>query len=103
MSETAESVLAMEFAMGAGADVDGGAPAKFSSPRPGIPRSMATLLTSVETPFGGESCASSGAGTCAEVFSRESLTDRESGMSEAAKKGGRKGAIGGGGGGVRGV
>src|ERR1700687_2788651 len=102
MSETAESVVVLEFARGAGADVDGGAPAKFSSPRPGIPRSMATLLTSVETPFGGESCASSGAGTCAEVFSRESLTDRESGMSEAAIKARWKEAIGSGGGGSRG-
>ena len=69
---------------GAGGD---GVPAKFSSPRSSSPRSMATLLTSVETPFGGESCASWGAGGREEVFSRESVTGRASGMSEAAMEG----------------
>jgi|HubBroStandDraft_1064217.scaffolds.fasta_scaffold32018_2 hypothetical protein len=64
---------------GAGED---GAPEKFSSPR-----SMATLLTPVETPFGGQSCASSEVGRRAEVFSRESVTGRASGMSEAGMKG----------------
>jgi len=64
-----------------------GVPAKFSSPRSSSPRSMATLLTSVETPFGGESCASWGAGGREEVFSRESVTGRASGMSEAAMEG----------------
>ena len=48
---------------------------------------MATLLTSVETPFGGESCASWGAGGREEVFSRESVTGRASGLSEAAMEG----------------
>jgi hypothetical protein len=42
-SETAASVVPMEFAMVTG--TDGGAPAKFSSPRSKAPRSMATLLT----------------------------------------------------------
>jgi len=60
---------------------------------------MATLLTLVETPFGEESCASSGAGGRAEVFSPESLADRESGVSEAAMKGQWKEAIGSGEGG----
>src|ERR1019366_911542 len=94
----------MEFAMVTGADEDGRAPAKLSIPRSGIPRpssprSMATLLTLVETPFGVESCASSGAGTRAEVFSRESVADRGSGMSEAAIKARWEEAIGGGEGG----
>src|SRR5258707_5266612 len=80
------------FAMVTGADAD--VPAWFSSPR-----SMATLLTLVETPFGAESCASSGAGGRAEVFSRESLADRESGESEAAMKRRWKKAIRGNGGG----
>jgi len=48
---------------------------------------MATLLTLVRTPFGAESCAFSGAGTCGEVFSREALADGESGVSEAVMKG----------------
>jgi hypothetical protein len=48
---------------------------------------MATLLTLVETPFGGESCASPKPGAGAEVFSRESVTDGESGVSEAAMVG----------------
>src|SRR5260221_13592481 len=74
------------FAMVTGADAD--VPARFSSPR-----SMATLLTLVETPFGAESCASSGAGGRAEVFSRESLADRESGVSEPDLKGRLKKAI----------
>jgi len=72
--------------MASGADGDG-APVKFGSPPPSSPRSMATLLTSVETPFGGESCASWGAGGREEVFSRESVTGRASGMSEAAMEG----------------
>src|SRR5712671_4489026 len=76
------------------AGANGDAPAKFSSPR-----SMATLLTSVETPFGGESCASSGARGWAEVFSRESVTDRGSGVSEAAMTGRWKKATGSGEGG----
>src|ERR1039458_4982122 len=62
--------------------------------RSSSPRSMATLLTSVETPVGGESCASAGAGGRAEVFSRESVTGRASGVSDAAMKGREKEAIG---------
>src|SRR5208337_76803 len=94
-SETAASGLTMELAMGtgAGADVDP-APAKFSSPR-----SMATLLTLIETPFGAESCASSEAGRRAEVLSLELVTGRASGVSEADMKGRQKEAIGSGEGG----
>jgi hypothetical protein len=58
---------------------------------------MATLLTSVETPSGGQSCVSSEPGARAEVFSGESLTGRDSGMSEAGMKGRWKEAIGSGG------
>lgn len=54
---------------------DGGVPVKESSPR-----SMATLLTSVETPLGGESCASPEEDPDAEVLSCESLTGRVPGM-----------------------
>jgi len=75
----------MEFARAAGAD--GRAPVKLGSPRPSSPRSMATLLTLVETPFGVESCVFSVAGARGEVFSRELLADGESGVSEAAMKG----------------
>src|SRR5713226_149314 len=89
----------MEPDMATGADEDGGAPEKFGSPRPSSPRSMVTLLTLVETPFGGESCASSGARGWAEVFSRESVTDRGSGVSEAAMTGRWKKATGSGEGG----
>src|SRR5579859_87233 len=102
-SETASRV----FAMGAEADCE--APETFASPRPGIPpcnnprsntpRPMATLLTLVETPSEGESCASSGSGGGAEVFSRESVTGRGSGMSEAGMKRRWKEAIGSGRGG----
>jgi len=53
----------------------------------------------VETPSVGESCASSDAGSRAEVFSRESVTDRASGMSEEAMTGRQKEAIGSGAGG----
>jgi hypothetical protein len=51
---------------------------------------MATLLTSVGTPRGVESCASSGAAGRDEVLSRESVTGRASGMSEAGMKGDKK-------------
>jgi len=77
-----------------GADERAGAPAKVGSPRLSSPRSMATLLTSVETPFGAESCAFSEVGAGGEVFSRESLADRESGMSEEGMKRRWKEAIG---------
>src|ERR1700716_1584150 len=65
-------------------DAVGGTPAKLGSPRPSSPRSTATLLTLVETPFGVESCASLGRGGRAEVFSPESLAGGESGVSGAA-------------------
>jgi hypothetical protein len=64
-----------------------------------MPRSMATLLTLVETPFGGESCASSGPGDREEVFSRESVTDRGSGVSEEGITGRQEEATGSGEGG----
>jgi len=80
----------------------GVAAAKFERARSGIapfssPRSMATLLTLVETPFGAESCEFSGVVGRGEVFSPESLTGRASGMSEAGMKGRWKEAIGSGG------
>src|SRR5512141_1803092 len=91
-SETAASGLAVEFVMVAGADE--GDPAKFSSPRSSVARSMATLLTLVETPFGAESCAFSEAGGTAEVLSRESVTGRSSGVSGGGMKGRHKKATG---------
>src|SRR5260370_489853 len=86
-SETASRVFAM--LADADADADGEVPGTFGIPRPrtppsNTPRSKARLLTLVETPSGGESCASSGSGGGAEVFSRESVTGRGSGVSEAA-------------------
>ena len=55
---------------------------------------MATLLTPVETPFGGQSCASAEVGRRVEVLPGEAVTGRASGMSDAGMKGRQKEAIG---------
>src|SRR5271157_3840349 len=98
-SEPASADLAADITRLSGADDR----VKFSSPLDNIPvptpppkvpqsnppPSMATPLTSVETPSGAESCASAEAGGHGEVLSREPITGGASGMSEAAMEDGR--------------